>query len=100
MVDQRGQNERSQITPEIERRSFIQAGLASAGTGLATSVLPRQIASAAVPPQMTNSGAEQIPRRPLGKTGEKVSIIGLGGYHLGTVQSSELAVRLVQEAVD
>src|SRR6201997_5377751 len=50
--------------------------------------------------QMTNSSSEQIPRRPLGKTGEQVSIIGLGGYHLGTVQSSDMAVRLVQEAVD
>src|SRR5438477_778110 len=100
MVDQRQQNERSQVTPEIERRCFIQAGLASAGTVLATSVLPSQIVSAAVPPQMTNSGANQIPRRPLAKTGEQVSIIGVGGYHLGTVQSSDLAVRLVHEAVD
>ncbi len=100
MADQHRQNERFQVAPEIERRSFIQAGLASAGTILASSVLPSQIVSAAVPPQMTNSGADQIPRRPLGKTGEQVSIIGLGGYHLGTVQSSDLAVRLVHEAVD
>ena len=99
MADQRRQNERSQVTPEIERRGFIQAGLASAGTVLAASVLASQIGSAAVPPQTTN-GADQIPRRPLGKTGERVSIIGVGGYHLGTVQSSDLAVRLVQEAVD
>jgi uncharacterized protein len=60
----------------------------------------RPVASAAVPPQMSNSGADPIPRRPLGKTGEQVSIIGLGGYHLGRVQSREFAVRLVQEAVD
>ena len=73
MVDPRRQNERSQVTPEIERRCFIQAGLASAGTVLAASVLPSQIVSAAVPPQMTNSGADQVPRRPLGKTGEQVS---------------------------
>jgi hypothetical protein len=45
MVDRR-QNERSQVTPEIERRRFIQAGLASARTVLATSVLPSQIVSA------------------------------------------------------
>ena len=90
----------SSVTPEIQRRGFIQAGLASAGTVLATSILPSPIVSAAVPPQMTNSGANQIPRRPLGKTGAQVSIIGLGGYHLGMVQSSDLAVRLVQEAVD
>ena len=100
MVDQRRQNEQSQATPEIERRSLIQGGLAFAGGVLANSVLRGQIASAAVPPQMTNNGADQIPRRPLGKTGDQVSIIGLGGYHLGTVQSRELAVRLVQEAVD
>jgi uncharacterized protein len=90
----------SSVTPEIQRRGFIQAGLASAGTVLATSILPSPIVSAAVPPQMTNSGADQIPRRPLGKTGEQVSIIGVGGYHLGTVQSRDLAVRLVQTAVD
>src|ERR1700756_2953388 len=100
MVDQRRQDERSQVTPEIERRCFIQTSLASAGTGLAASVFPSQIASSVVPPQMTNNGADQIPRRPLGKTGEQVSIIGVGGYHLGTLQSSDLAVRLVQEAVD
>src|SRR5438445_13561323 len=100
MVDQRQQHERSQVPPEIDRRCFSQAGLASAGTVLATSVLPSQIVSAAVPLQMTNSGANQIPRMPLAKTGEQVSIIGVGGYHLGAVKSRVLAVRLVEEAVD
>jgi uncharacterized protein len=104
MENQRRQNERSQVashvTSESERRSFIQAGLASGATVLAASVFPSQTASASLPPQMTNNGADQIPRRPLGKTGEEVSIIGVGGYHLGTVQSSDLAIRLVQEAVD
>ena len=83
MENQRRQNERSQVTPEIERRSFIHVGLASAGTALAASVFPSQMASASLPPQMTNNGADQIPRRPLGNTGEQVSIIGVGGYHLG-----------------
>ena len=100
MADQRRQNEQSQTTPEIERRALLQGGLAFAGGVLANSALRGRIASAAVPPQMTNSGAAQIPRRPLGKTGEQVSIIGLGGYHLGTLESRDLAVRLVQEAVD
>jgi aryl-alcohol dehydrogenase-like predicted oxidoreductase len=98
--DQHRQSEEFQVTPEIERRSFLQAGLASAGTMLATSVLPGPIASAALPQQLTSSPADQIPRRPFGKTGEQISIIGLGGYHLGSVQSADLAVRLVQEAVD
>jgi aryl-alcohol dehydrogenase-like predicted oxidoreductase len=100
MADQRRQNGQAQATPEIGRRFFLQTGLASAGTELAASVLPSQAVSAPLPPQMTDTGADQIPRRSLGKTGEQVSIIGLGGYHLSTVQSRELAVRLVQEAVD
>ena len=37
---------------------------------------------------------------PLGRTGEQVSIIGVGGYHLGTLPSAEDATRLVHEAVD
>jgi aryl-alcohol dehydrogenase-like predicted oxidoreductase len=78
----------------------MQGGLAFAGGVLANSVLRGQIASAAVPPQMTNNDTDPIPRRLLVKTGDHVSIIGLGGYHLGTLQSRELAVSLVQEAVD
>ena len=46
------------------------------------------------------SAAGDIPRRPLGRTGEQVSIIGVGGYHLGTLPSVEDAQRVVQEAVD
>jgi len=41
-----------------------------------------------------------IPRRPLGRTGEAVAAIGLGGYHLGLVKSAREAVRIVQAAVD
>jgi uncharacterized protein len=51
-------------------------------------------ASTAVP------ASDTIPRKPLGRTGEQVSILGLGGYHLGTVRSVQEAVRLVHEAVD
>ncbi|HTZ95988.1 MAG TPA: aldo/keto reductase [Terriglobales bacterium] len=100
MAEQDRQNQQSDTTPQLGRRSFVQAGLASAGTVLASSVLSSQIASAAHTPQISNNSADQIPCRPLGKTGVQVSIIGLGGYHLGTVSSPELAIRLVQEAVD
>jgi uncharacterized protein len=41
-----------------------------------------------------------IPRRPLGRTGEHVSILALGGYHLGTLNSADDAIRLVHAAVD
>jgi aryl-alcohol dehydrogenase-like predicted oxidoreductase len=38
--------------------------------------------------------------RTLGKTGEKVSAIGLGGYHLGQPADPAEAVRIVRSAVD
>jgi predicted aldo/keto reductase-like oxidoreductase len=44
-------------------------------------------------------GAE-IPRRSLGKTGEEVSILGVGGHHLGDFASLDEAARLVHEAID
>jgi aryl-alcohol dehydrogenase-like predicted oxidoreductase len=43
---------------------------------------------------------EEIPRRPLGRTGETVSAIGLGGFHLGLVGSERDAIGLVRAAVD
>jgi aryl-alcohol dehydrogenase-like predicted oxidoreductase len=42
----------------------------------------------------------QIPRRPLGKTGLEVSILGLGGSHIGDARSDEEAVRIIQDAID
>lgn len=41
-----------------------------------------------------------IERRPFGKTGEKVSALGLGGYHLGKIKSVREAVRVVHAAID
>lgn len=46
------------------------------------------------------TGSHGIPYRTLGKTGEKVSCIGLGGYHLGQPSDPEDAVRIVRSAVD
>jgi uncharacterized protein len=44
--------------------------------------------------------AAPIPTRPFGRTGVNVSVLGFGGYHLGTVTSKRDAVRLVQQALD
>ena len=43
---------------------------------------------------------EFVPRRPFGGTSDSVSIMGLGGYHLGKTRSVAAAVRIVHEAVD
>ena len=41
-----------------------------------------------------------IPLRPLGTTGAHVSALGLGGYHLGKIESEREAIRLVHAAID
>lgn len=37
--------------------------------------------------------------RKLGRTGEQVSVIGLGGYHLGCAKDVNEAVRIVRSAI-
>ncbi len=41
-----------------------------------------------------------VPQRPLGKTGTKVSALGVGGHHLGDAASFAVADRIVGEALD
>jgi uncharacterized protein len=42
----------------------------------------------------------EIPVRTLGRTGERVSALGLGGYHLGAISSKGESTRLIQAALD
>ncbi|MFL5607521.1 MAG: aldo/keto reductase [Gemmatimonadaceae bacterium] len=42
----------------------------------------------------------EIPRRPFGSTGETVSALGMGGFHLGLVGTEREATSLVHKAID
>ena len=42
----------------------------------------------------------KIPYRRLGRTGEMVSLIGVGGYHLGRQADEQEAIRIVRTAID
>jgi uncharacterized protein len=42
----------------------------------------------------------EIPLRPLGRTGIKISALGLGGHHLGDVPTVDDAIEVVHEAID
>jgi len=78
----------------LSRRDFLQttAGLL-AGAGAAVVAKPDPVLAAQ---EESPSG---VPRRPLGKTGQKVSIIGLGGWHIGSVPEGE-AIAIMHEAID
>lgn len=69
------------------RREFLQTALA----GLA---LGRGVVAAQEP------DPDGIPKRPLGKTGEKVTIIALGGWDIGAVSDLKEAVGIMHEAID
>jgi aryl-alcohol dehydrogenase-like predicted oxidoreductase len=45
-------------------------------------------------------GAGPIPKRAFGRTGAEVSILGIGGSHLGDAPSENEAHRIVHEAID
>jgi uncharacterized protein len=68
---------------DVTRRTFVEALM------LGTTVFAAQ----------GQSNAE-IPKRPLGATGLKVSALGIGGYHLGSVNSDSEATQIVNEALD
>jgi aryl-alcohol dehydrogenase-like predicted oxidoreductase len=43
----------------------------------------------------------EMPYRVLGRTGERVSVIGLGGWHLGFKHTDEqLSIRIIRQAID
>jgi predicted aldo/keto reductase-like oxidoreductase len=43
---------------------------------------------------------EEMPQRALGRTGEKVSAIGLGGYHIGKQADEAESITIIRRAID
>lgn len=41
-----------------------------------------------------------MPYRTLGRTGEKVSLVGLGGFHIGVQRDEQESIRLIRTAID
>jgi predicted aldo/keto reductase-like oxidoreductase len=93
---------------DINRRSFLKKTSRSLAFGIAGQALLRPIAAVAQTatelsehrrPIETRSG--DMLYRALGRTKEKVSVIGLGGYHIGKPQLSEAdSIKLVRSAID
>ena len=77
----------------IERREFLG--------GLAGAITTGGLISMTRTSEQGSVQKGEMPYRTLGKTGEKVSCIGLGGFHLGLSRLEEAdAVKLFQSAVE
>ena len=85
------QSSRPARNPGRSRREFIQAGAA----GLATAAFATATAESS---RVQNAAG--IPLRPLGRTGQSVTMICLGGFHSSVHQNESDSIRLIQRAVD
>jgi len=70
----------------MDRRRFLQ----TVGATTLVASLGKKLASA----------AETVPMRELGRTGVKVSIVGLGGYHLGMQADEQESIRIIRAGLD
>ncbi|HZZ71393.1 MAG TPA: aldo/keto reductase [Pirellulales bacterium] len=78
-----------------DRREFLQTTLATAGGAV--------LAGTEAPAAEIGGGvgsSEPIPRRKFGKQPDEISILGLGGFHLGKAASRGEAIKIAQAAID
>jgi aryl-alcohol dehydrogenase-like predicted oxidoreductase len=80
----------------FSRRSLLEA----AGAALAMAACARKGIAGVAQMQADPPGGAAMPMRRLGRTGVEVSLMGLGGFHLGSVPSENDAIRIVHEAMD
>ena len=80
----------------MDRRDFLKsATVAAAGSVAPAGVQSAQSSNASRRPESPN-----MIYRELGRTGERVSAIGIGGYHLGKQQDPDESIRLLRTAID
>ena len=72
----------------MDRRQFLQT---AAATTIMTS-LSKKVSKAAA--------TSTVPMRVLGHTGEKISMVGLGGYHIGMQSDEQESIRIIRTALD
>src|SRR5581483_7352620 len=81
-------------TPTMDRREFVKTASTAAGA-----IAAQQWLSPILEAQTRENNG--MIYRPLGRTGERVSAIGLGGYHIGKSSIPEQdAIQLVRQAID
>jgi predicted aldo/keto reductase-like oxidoreductase len=80
----------------MDRRDFLKSASGAVGVAAAAQMLPSMAHG-----EQQSKETEGMLYRPLGRTGERVSAIGLGGYHIGKPSLTEQeSIQLIRQAVD
>src|SRR5437667_7417746 len=74
--------------PGVSRREFL-------GMTAASLLIAGRLSDAG-----KRDGKNGIPHRTLGRTGESVSLVGLGGYHLGKQSDPDESIRIIRTGID
>src|SRR5258708_598644 len=83
----------------MERRNFLK--LVAAGAAIASTKLKSAMAADHTIPGASAKPNGSIPYRTLGHSSEKVSMVGIGGHHLGRALVSESeSIQIVRTALD
>ncbi len=75
----------------VSRRDFFKQGVAA----LSVAALAEQVIA-----QTSSASATGLPTRVLGRTGQRVSVLCLGGWHIGAVKDENEAIRIMHAAID
>src|SRR5580693_3669946 len=80
----------------MDRRNFLKtATVAAAGSVATVGAQSAQSSNGTRRPESPN-----MIYRELGRTGERVSAIGMGGYHIGKQQDPDVSIHLLRAAID
>ncbi len=72
------------------RRAFLgKVAFGITGAGIGPAALRKSLAATG-----------EMPHRTLGRTGQKVSLVGLGGYHIGVQRDEQESIRIIRTAID
>ena len=86
---EKGAGGQCQSSATVTRREFVK-----------TAVTAGMVLGASPTIWSAPSQSGEMPSRALGRTGEKVSAIGLGGYHIGIPKDEEVGLRIIRSAID
>src|SRR5205085_10821506 len=81
----------------MKRRQFLEAMAATAAVPLAAGAGP---ADSDKPTRPRETIRGEMRYRQLGRTGEEVSAIGLGGHHIGRQKEEKESIKIIRSAID